>query len=61
MSSNVKIIILQKNLELLLIHRSSRDIEDFMISPEKNPQGVKTSFGRTANKKSQPFILFSIG
>ena len=37
MSSNIKIIILQKNLELLLIHRNSRDIEDFIMSPEKKP------------------------
>ena len=58
MSSNIKIIILQKNLELLLIHRNSRDIEDFMMSPEKNPQGVKTSFGRTANKKVKPLSYF---
>lgn len=58
MSSNIKIIILQKNLELLLIHRNSRDIEDFMMSPEKNPQGVKTSFGRTANKKVNPLSYF---
>ena len=55
MSSNIKIIILQKNLELLLIHRN---IEDFMMSPEKNPQGVKTSFGRTANKKVNPLSYF---
>ena len=58
MSSNIKIIILQKNLELLLIHRNSRDIEDFMMSPEKNPQGVKTSFGVTANKKVNPLSYF---
>ena len=41
MSSNIKIIILQKNLELLLTHRNSRDIEDFMMSPGKNPSGGK--------------------
>lgn len=41
MSSNIKIIILQKNLELLLIHRNSRDTEDFMMSPEKKPSGGK--------------------
>ena len=57
-SSNIKKIIHQKTLELLLIHRNSRDFEDFMISPKKNPQKVKTSFGRTANKKVNPLSYF---
>ena len=40
MSSNIKIIILQKNLELLLIHQNSRDIEDFDVA-RKKPSGGK--------------------
>ena len=39
MSSNIKIIILQKNLELLLIHRNSRDIKDFDVARKKTLGG----------------------
>ena len=59
MSSNIKIIILQKNLELLLIHRNSRDIEDFMMSPEKKPSGGKGIVWKNSKlKKGNPLSYF---
>lgn len=58
MSSNIKIIILQKNLELLLIHRNSRDIEDIDVARKKTLGGLRHRLEEQQIKKVNPLSYF---